>query len=61
MPQYDQEPCSRNKSDELIHLIQVILAIDIVFSVAFIMLQLQNRDERDGSAVEGDYPDAEDL
>jgi len=42
-------------------LIQIVLAFDIVFAVGFIVFQFEDCDERDGRAVKGYKPDAEDL
>jgi len=62
MPQENQRPAPRQQElDPLVHLIQVVLAVNVVFAVCAIVPELQDGGELHGRVVVGYEPDAEDL
>lgn len=62
MPYPDQDPSLREgELNEFVHLVQVVLALDVVLSVVSILVQCYDGREIDGRAVEGHDPDSEDL
>jgi hypothetical protein len=62
LPQPYEDPArGYHKLDEFVCLVQVILALDVVFFVAAILLEREDGGEVNVRAVERDDPDAEDL
>jgi hypothetical protein len=62
LPQPYKDPTRRyHELDKFVCLVQIILALDVVFSVAAVLLEREDGGEVDARAVERDDPNAENL
>jgi hypothetical protein len=62
LPQPNEDPAWRyHEFDKFVCLVQIILALDVIFVVATVLLELEDGGKVDARAMKRDDPDTEDL